>query len=87
MYLSVLQNYVFIVCQMFHGSNLPFSFFPLELNLTDKCLDGALNNNNYESEVLQVRPSAHVRYCNDMFCVSFSFVFRMHYLLQSFVLR
>lgn len=24
-----------------------------ELNLTDKCLDGALNNNNYESEVLQ----------------------------------
>lgn len=24
-----------------------------ELNLTDKCLDGVLNNNNYESEVLQ----------------------------------
>ncbi|XP_030273793.1 E3 ubiquitin-protein ligase CHFR isoform X3 [Sparus aurata] len=24
-----------------------------ELNLTNKCLDGALNNNNYESEVLQ----------------------------------
>lgn len=26
----------------------------LELNLTDKCLDGVLNNNNYESEILQV---------------------------------
>lgn len=26
----------------------------LELNLTDKCLDGVLNNNAYESEVLQV---------------------------------
>ncbi|TDH12353.1 hypothetical protein EPR50_G00046070 [Perca flavescens] len=24
-----------------------------ELNLTDKCLDGVLNNNNYESEILQ----------------------------------
>ncbi|XP_056143290.1 E3 ubiquitin-protein ligase CHFR isoform X2 [Lampris incognitus] len=24
-----------------------------ELNLTDKCLDGALNSNNYESEILQ----------------------------------
>lgn len=64
-----------IVCQMFRGSNPPFSFFPPELNLTDKCLDGALNNNNYESEVLQVRPSEHVRYCNDVFCVSFLFGF------------
>lgn len=27
----------------------------LELNLTDKCLDGVLNNNSYESEVLQVK--------------------------------
>lgn len=27
----------------------------LELNLTDKCLDGALNNNAYESDVLQVK--------------------------------
>ncbi|XP_024294210.1 E3 ubiquitin-protein ligase CHFR isoform X3 [Oncorhynchus tshawytscha] len=25
-----------------------------ELNLTDKCLDGVLNSNNYESEILQV---------------------------------
>lgn len=25
-----------------------------DLNLMDKCLDGVLNNNNYESEVLQV---------------------------------
>lgn len=30
-------------------------FFFSELNLTDKCLDGVLNNNNYESEILQVR--------------------------------
>lgn len=27
----------------------------LELNLTDKCLDGALNNNAYETDVLQVK--------------------------------
>lgn len=69
-----------IVCQMSRGSNPPFSFFPLELNLTDKCLDGALNNNNYESEVLQVRP-AHVRYCSDIFCVSFLFVFYNAFLI------
>lgn len=37
---------------------MPFFFFfllILELNLTDKCLDGVLNNNSYESEVLQVK--------------------------------
>lgn len=28
-------------------------FLP-DLNLTDKCLDGALNNNYYESEILRV---------------------------------
>lgn len=32
-----------------HGCLAPFS----ELNLTEKCLDGVLNSNNYESEVLQ----------------------------------
>ncbi|KAJ4942078.1 hypothetical protein JOQ06_012095 [Pogonophryne albipinna] len=32
-----------------HGCLARFS----ELNLTDKCLDGVLNNNNYESEILQ----------------------------------
>ncbi|XP_054906669.1 E3 ubiquitin-protein ligase CHFR [Poeciliopsis prolifica] len=32
-----------------HGCLAPFS----ELNLTEKCLDGVLNNNAYESEVLQ----------------------------------
>ncbi|XP_030647577.1 E3 ubiquitin-protein ligase CHFR [Chanos chanos] len=35
-----------IGCQ---GCLAPFS----ELNLTDKCLDGVLNGNNYESEILQ----------------------------------
>uniref|UniRef100_A0A674N2F7 E3 ubiquitin-protein ligase CHFR n=1 Tax=Takifugu rubripes TaxID=31033 RepID=A0A674N2F7_TAKRU len=37
-----------IGCQ---GCLAPFS----ELNLTDKCLDGALNSNAYESDVLQVK--------------------------------
>ena len=32
-------------------------FLPLaELNLGDKCLDGVLNNNNYESDILKVSP-------------------------------
>ncbi|XP_034026974.1 E3 ubiquitin-protein ligase CHFR-like isoform X2 [Thalassophryne amazonica] len=35
-----------IGCQ---GCLAPF----IDLNLTDKCLDGVLNNNNYESEILQ----------------------------------
>lgn len=33
----------------------PFFCLVSELNLTDKCLDGALNNNAYESDVLQVK--------------------------------
>lgn len=28
---------------------------PTELNLGDRCLDGVLSNNNYESDVLKVR--------------------------------
>ncbi|KAF7657697.1 hypothetical protein LDENG_00023080 [Lucifuga dentata] len=38
-------------CQRFgcQGCLAPFS----ELNLTDKCLDGVLNNNSYESEILK----------------------------------
>uniref|UniRef100_A0A8C6UB29 E3 ubiquitin-protein ligase CHFR n=1 Tax=Neogobius melanostomus TaxID=47308 RepID=A0A8C6UB29_9GOBI len=34
-----------------HGCLAQFS----DLNLTEKCLDGVLNNNNYESEILQGR--------------------------------
>lgn len=34
---------------------MAFFCLVLELNLTDKCLDGALNNNAYETDVLQVK--------------------------------
>lgn len=41
--------------------------FLLEINLNDKCLDGVLNNNTYESDVLKVRPFfvlyAHLKKC------------------------
>ncbi|XP_054629601.1 E3 ubiquitin-protein ligase CHFR isoform X3 [Dunckerocampus dactyliophorus] len=37
-----------------------------ELNLTDKCLDGVLNNNNYESEILKNYLSSRGRTWMDM---------------------
>lgn len=37
-----------------------------DLNLTDKCLDGVLNNNNYESEILQNYLSAQGKTWRDM---------------------
>ncbi|XP_036000494.1 E3 ubiquitin-protein ligase CHFR [Fundulus heteroclitus] len=45
-----------------HGCLARFS----ELNLTDKCLDGVLNNNNYESEVLQNYLSAKGKTWKDL---------------------
>lgn len=43
--------HMYWVCSRFdcHGCLARFS----DLNLTDKCLDGVLNNNNYESQILQ----------------------------------
>ncbi|KAM9821437.1 E3 ubiquitin-protein ligase CHFR [Syngnathus typhle] len=37
-----------------------------ELNLTDKCLDGVLNNNNYESEILKNYLSSRGKTWNDL---------------------
>ncbi|XP_017270126.1 E3 ubiquitin-protein ligase CHFR isoform X2 [Kryptolebias marmoratus] len=37
-----------------------------ELNLTDKCLDGVLNNNNYESEILQTYLSSRGKSWKDL---------------------
>lgn len=45
-----------------HGCLAAFS----GLNLTDKCLDGVLNNNNYESEILQNYLSAHGKTWRDV---------------------
>ncbi|KAM4745932.1 E3 ubiquitin-protein ligase CHFR [Anableps anableps] len=45
-----------------HGCLARFS----ELNLTEKCLDGVLNNNNYESEVLQNYLSAKGKTWKDL---------------------
>ncbi|XP_014841479.1 PREDICTED: E3 ubiquitin-protein ligase CHFR [Poecilia mexicana] len=45
-----------------HGCLAPFS----ELNLTEKCLDGVLNNNAYESEVLQNYLSAKGKTWKDL---------------------
>lgn len=45
-----------------HGCLAPFS----ELNLTEKCLDGVLNSNNYESEVLQNYLSAKGKTWKDL---------------------
>ncbi|XP_038129513.1 E3 ubiquitin-protein ligase CHFR [Cyprinodon tularosa] len=45
-----------------HGCLAPFS----ELNLTDKCLDGVLNSNNYESEVLRNYLSAKGKTWKDL---------------------
>lgn len=37
---------------------MPLPSIPTELNLGDRCLDGVLNNNNYESDILKV-PAPH----------------------------
>lgn len=50
-----------------------------ELNLTDKCLDGVLNNNNYESEILQVSwdiPGVNTDVCQMHVCFSQFKLFR-----------
>ena len=47
---SLIRCYVILIKQIMF-------FLPLaELNLGDKCLDGVLNNNNYESDILKVSP-------------------------------
>lgn len=41
--------------------------FLAELNLTDKCLDGVLNNNSYESQILKVTLTRAATFPNPVF--------------------
>lgn len=42
-----------------------------ELNLGDKCLDGVLSNNNYESDILKVLSSACKALCISLAVLTF----------------
>lgn len=64
---TICQRYfchMYWVCSRIgcHGCLARFS----DLNLTDKCLDGVLNNNNYESEILQNYLSAQGKTWRDV---------------------
>lgn len=52
-----------------------------DLNLTDKCLDGVLNNNNYESEVLQSYLSSRGKSWKDLLMESLQGLQQGKYLL------
>uniref|UniRef100_A0A672YQL5 E3 ubiquitin-protein ligase CHFR n=1 Tax=Sphaeramia orbicularis TaxID=375764 RepID=A0A672YQL5_9TELE len=52
-----------------------------DLNLTDKCLDGVLNNNNYESEILQNYLSIRGKSWKDLLQESLQGIEQGHYYL------